>query len=138
MESSALEARLAQVEARLALVERRPPAAGANAGAAPSAGHTDDANVSGGGRSQTTPSAKHTNYTCARVCLFLVTVAICVASLLTFGPTWEHSTGKSMIVCICGRPAKDWHNHTTGHVTGCRHTIHVCGHTTHTPHTTHL
>ena len=36
MESSALEARLAQVEARLALVERRPPAAGANAGAAPS------------------------------------------------------------------------------------------------------
>ena len=34
----------------------------------------------------------HTTFFVARTCLFLVTIAVIIASLLTFGPTFEHST----------------------------------------------
>ena len=43
-------------------------------------------------KSSITDNEVHTNFFVARTCLFLVTVAVILASLLTFGPTFEHST----------------------------------------------
>ena len=44
------------------------------------------------GSSQLTATAKKSTYFCARLTLFLLTLAITIATLLTFGPTYEHST----------------------------------------------